>query len=87
MAQANLIYQPKPEYPALAKAARIQGVVLLNATIGKDGTIQDLRVITGHALLNQAALDAVRQWKYKPQTLNGQPIEVITTITVNFTMN
>ena len=55
VAQANLISSPKPEYPALARAARVQGVVLLNATIGKDGTIKDLKVISGHPLLNEAA--------------------------------
>jgi protein TonB len=64
----------------------VQGVVLLQATISKQGTIQDLRVISGHQLLQQAAVDAVKTWRYKPQLLNGEPIEVITTITVNFTM-
>jgi protein TonB len=85
VAQANLITQVKPQYPSLARAARVQGVVLLNATISKEGTIKDLRVISGHPLLNEAAMEAVRQWRYKPQLLNKQPIEVITTITVNFT--
>jgi protein TonB len=85
VAQANLISAPKPQYPQLARSARVQGVVLLQATISKEGTIQDLRVISGHPLLNEAALEAVRQWRYKPQMLNNQPIEVITTITVNFT--
>ncbi len=85
VAQANLISSPKPQYPALARAARVQGVVLLNATISKEGTIKDLKVISGHPLLNEAAMEAVRQWRYKPQMLNQQPIEVITTITVNFT--
>jgi protein TonB len=63
----------------------VQGVVLLQATISKQGAIQDLRVISGHQLLNEAAIEAVKQWRYKPQLLNGEPIEVITTITVNFT--
>jgi len=79
-----LISAPKPQYPPLARAARVTGVVLLQATISKQGTIEDLKVITGHPLLNEAAMEAVRQWRYKPQLLNGQPIEVITTITVNF---
>jgi protein TonB len=57
---------------------------LLQATISKAGTIEDLKVISGHPLLNDAAIEAVKQWRYKPQLLNGQPIEVITTITVNF---
>jgi protein TonB len=84
VAQANLISSPKPTYPPLARAARVTGVVLLQATISKQGTIEDLKVITGHPLLNDAAIEAVKQWRYKPQQLNGQPIEVITTITVNF---
>jgi protein TonB len=68
----------------LARAARVQDVVILQATISKEGTIQNLTVVRGHPLLNEAAIEAVRQWRYKPQKLNGQPIEVITTITVNF---
>jgi protein TonB len=84
VAQANLIHQPKPVYPPLARAARVQDYVMLQATISREGTIQDLKVLRGHPLLNEAAIEAVKQWRYKPQTLNGQPIEVITTITVNF---
>jgi protein TonB len=68
----------------LAKQARIQGVVLLEAVISKDGAIDNLRVISGHPLLTQAAIDAVKQWRYKPTLLNGEPVEVVTTITVNF---
>jgi protein TonB len=71
-------------YPPLAKQARIQGVVLLEAVISKDGAIDNLRVISGHPLLTQAAIDAVKQWRYKPTLLNGEPVEVVTTITVNF---
>lgn len=71
-------------YPPLAKQARIQGVVVLEAVIGKDGKIQNLRVITGHPLLIKAAQDAVSQWEYKPTMLNGEPVEVVTTVTVNF---
>ena len=84
---ANLIRGPKPTYPPLAKQARIQGVVKLNAVIGKDGTIQNLTVVSGHPLLVQAALEAVKQWLYKPTLLNGEPVEVITTIDVNFTLS
>jgi len=73
-------------YPPLARSARVTGVVLLQATISTEGTIKDLRVISGHTLLQEAAIEAVKQWRYKPQLLNGQPIEVITTITVNFIM-
>jgi len=85
--QANLIRGPKPTYPPLAKQARIQGVVKLNAVIGKDGTIQDLKAASGHPLLVPAALEAVRQWLYKPTLLNGEPVEVVTVIDVNFTLS
>jgi protein TonB len=85
--QAMLIRQPKPVYPPLAKQARIQGVVRLNAIIGKDGTIQNLQVASGHPLLVPSALDAVKQWVYKPTLLNGEPVEVITQIDVNFTLS
>ena len=81
---ARLIYQPKPEYPQLAKITRTEGPVEFEAIIGKDGTIQELRVLRGHPLLVKAALEAVRQWRYQPTLLNGEPIEVVTEITVNF---
>jgi TonB family protein len=84
--QTKLVSLPPPVYPPLAKQARIQGVVKLNATIAKDGTVQHLEVISGHPLLIQAALDAVRQWVYQPTLLNGQPVEVQTDIDVNFTL-
>jgi protein TonB len=83
---ARLIFQPKPEYPQLAKMARIQGVVRLEAIISKDGTIQDLKVVSGHPLLVKAALEAVQRWRYQPTLLNGEPVEVITEIDVNFTL-
>jgi TonB family protein len=86
VAQANLISSAPPVYPQQARDARVQGVVLLQVTIGREGMVQDIRVISGHPLLNDAAIDAVRQWRYRPQMLSGQPIEVVTTITVNFTM-
>jgi len=76
----------EPVYPPLARNARVQGQVVLTAIISKDGTIQDVRVLGGHPLLVQAALDAVRQWRYKPYLLNGEPVEVETTVTVNFTL-
>ncbi len=84
--QAKLIYKPSPEYPPLAKMARIQGTVRLEAIISKDGTIQDLKVLSGHPLLVKSALDAVKQWRYQPTLLNGEPVEVITEIDVNFTL-
>jgi protein TonB len=84
---ANLINQVRPIYPPLAKQARISGVVELSAVIGKDGRVQDLKVIKGHPLLVQAALDAVKNWVYRPTLLNGEPVEVSTTIDVNFTLS
>jgi periplasmic protein TonB len=84
---AKVIRAPKPAYPPLARQARIQGVVHLNAVIGKDGTIQDLKAAGGHPLLVPAALEAVRQWVYKPTLLNDEPVEVVTVIDVNFTIS
>lgn len=83
---ASIINQTRPLYPPLARQARIQGSVVLHAIIDKDGRVAQLEVISGHPLLVQAALDAVKQWRYKPTTLNGDPVEVDTTITVTFTM-
>jgi protein TonB len=85
--QANLTRRVTPLYPADAKEARIQGVVHLSATIGKDGSITSLEVLSGHPLLVPAALEAVKQWEYKPTLLNGNPVEVITTIDVSFTLS
>jgi periplasmic protein TonB len=83
---AKLIIQVKPEYPPPAKMARIQGVVRLEAVISKDGTIQNLKVLTGHPLLVKAAIDAVARWRYQPTLPNGDPVEVITEIDVNFAL-
>jgi periplasmic protein TonB len=83
----KLISQVRPIYPADAKEQRIQGKVSLLAIIGKDGTIQNLTVAQGHPLLVPAALEAVKQWIYKPTLLNGEPVEVVTTIDVNFTLS
>jgi periplasmic protein TonB len=83
---ALLIRKVVPEYPALAKSARISGVVRLIGTIAKDGTIQNLRLVSGHPLLAHAAMEAVRQWVFKPTFLNGQPVEVIAPIEVHFTL-
>jgi protein TonB len=82
----NLLDKVTPQYPAIAKAARIQGTVVLQATISKAGTIQNLRVISGPLMLQQAALDAVRSWRYKPYLLNGEPVEVETTVNVVFNL-
>lgn len=81
-----LIRKINPTYPPLAKQARISGAVVLQAEISKDGSIQNLHVISGHPMLVPSALEAVKQWKYKPYILNGEPVEVETTITVNFTL-
>jgi len=85
--QANLIRKVTPVYPPLAKQARIQGVVHFQAIIGKDGTIQNLQLISGHPLLVESARQAVSQWQYKPTLLNGEPVEVVTQIDVNFTLS
>jgi len=85
--QGLLIRKVQPTYPPLARQARIQGQVLLQAEISKDGTIQNLRLISGHPMLTSAAIEAVKQWRYKPYILNGEPVEVETQITVNFTLS
>jgi len=85
--QGLLIRKVQPTYPPLARQARIQGAVLLQAEISKDGTIQNLRLISGHPMLTSAAIEAVKQWRYKPYILNGEPVEVETQITVNFTLS
>jgi TonB family protein len=84
IANANLISSVKPTYPPSAREARVQGVVLLQVMIDKTGSVSDVRVISGHPLLNEAAVSAVRQWRYRPSLFNGQPVDVITTVTVNF---
>src|SRR5579862_509075 len=81
-----LVHRVEPPYPALARSARISGSVVLKAIISKEGTIEDLTLVSGHPMLVPAAIDAVRQWRYRPYLLNGQPVEVQTTITVIFTL-
>jgi TonB family protein len=84
---ANLIYQVRPVYPPLAKQARIQGTVKFNALIGADGFVKNLQAVSGHPMLVQAALEAVKDWVYKPTLLNGNPVDVTTVIDVNFTLS
>ncbi len=84
---AKAIFKPSPEYPPLAKMARIQGTVRLAAVISRDGTIQDLKMLSGHPLLVQSAMAAVQRWRYQPTLLNGEPVEVETEIDVNFTLS
>jgi periplasmic protein TonB len=81
-----LIRKVPPTYPPLARQARIQGVVILQAQISKEGNIQNLQLISGHPMLAPAAIEAVKQWKYKPYLLNGEPVEVDTQVQVNFTL-
>ena len=82
-----VVYRIEPTYPPLARQARIQGVVVLTAMIDRDGNIQNLQLVSGHPMLAPAAIDAVKHWRYKPFLLNGQPVEVETTVTVNFRMH
>ena len=84
---ARLVNQPRPVYPPLARQARIQGTVRFNAIIGKDGKIENLTLVSGHPLLVPSATEAVKQWVYKPTMLNGEPVEVVTQIDVNFTLS
>lgn len=86
MLQGSLIHRVEPIYPPLARAARVQGPVILEAIISKDGTMQNLRLISGHPLLVKAAIEAVSQWRYRPYILNNDAIEVETQITVNFVL-
>ncbi len=85
--QRKLIHQEPPVYPPLAKQARIQGTVRFTATIAKDGTVKDLQLVSGHPLLVPAAREAVRKWQYEETLLNGQPVEIVTQVDVNFTLS
>jgi len=84
---ALLVNKVQPVYPPLARQTRISGTVRLHAIISKSGSVESLEVISGHPLLVRAAMDAVQQWKYKPTLLNGEPVEVDTTIDVIFSLN
>jgi protein TonB len=86
MSEGDLVKKVLPAYPPLARSARIQGTVVLQAMISKQGTIENLRLSSGHPLLAPAAIEAVRQWRYRPYILNGEPVEVDTQITVNFSL-
>jgi len=87
VAEANLVHDVTPQYPPEAGRERIEGTVVLLAVIGKDGGVRDVRVESGLPLLAQAAIDAVKQWRYKPYLLNGEPVEVDSHITINFTLS
>ena len=84
---ARLLHRVEPVYPPLARQTRISGTVELTGVIATDGRVRELRVVSGHPFLAAAALEAVRQWVYEPTLLNGEPVEVIAPITVNFRLN
>jgi periplasmic protein TonB len=86
MMEGNLIRRVQPQYPPLAVQTHTQGSVVLSAVISRAGTIENLQVLSGHPMLVKAAIDAVRQWRYRPYVLNGDPVEVDTQVTVNFTL-
>ena len=86
MMQGNLIRRVEPLYPSVAKIAGVQGTVLIKALISADGRIEQARIISGSPLLSPAALEAIKQWRYRPYILNGGAIEVETEITVNFVL-
>lgn len=87
MLEGSLIRRVQPQYPIPARNARIEGAVQLAAVISKEGTIENLQALSGHPMLIGAAIDAVRQWRYRPYVLNGEPVEVETRITVNFVLS
>jgi protein TonB len=84
--QGLAVSKVPPQYPADAKEQHIQGVVLLEAVIGKEGNVESIQLITGHPKLAPAAIEAVKQWKYRPYLLSGAPVEVETQVQVNFTL-
>jgi len=86
IAQSLLVTKIVPAYPPLARQARVQGEVVLDVDISKDGTIEGLRTQAGHPMLIPAAIDAVKHWRYKPYVLNGEPVPVQTQVTVNFSL-
>jgi len=85
--EGNLVRRVEPQYPMIAKQLHIQGVVILKAVISREGRIEQAETVQGQDLLSRAALEAVRQWKYRPYYLNGEPVDVETQITVNFVLD
>ena len=83
---AKLAEQPAPVYPPLALEARIQGIVRFNIVVGREGAVQQMTVVSGHPLLVPSASEALRRWRYQPTLLNGEPVEVVTMVDVNFTL-
>ncbi|RPJ55315.1 MAG: energy transducer TonB [Acidobacteria bacterium] len=84
---SRLIYRVEPVYPPLAMKARVEGVVMLQVTVNEMGVVESVEVASGHPLLVKAAVDAVSQWRYKPTILNGEPVPVKATVTVNFNLH
>jgi TonB family protein len=84
--QSLIIKKVAPVYPPLARQARIQGVVVMKVQISKTGDVENIQLFSGHPILAPCAIEAVKQWKYKPYLLNGEPVEVETNVTVNFTL-
>ena len=84
--ESKLIKKIEPVYPELAKRARVQGVVILQVTVDEEGSVSEIRVLRGHPLLDDEAVRAVKQWKYSPTLLNGEPVPVIATVTVIFNL-
>ena len=87
MMEGNLVHRVQPLYPPLARQVHIQGQVILRAVISRNGMIENLQVLSGHPMLAQAAIDAVKQWRYRPYSLNGEPVEVETQVTVTFVLS
>lgn len=87
MMEGNLVHRVQPEYPVLARQVRVQGTVVLRAIISREGAIEKVQVLSGHPMLVQAAIEAVRQWRYRPYVLNGEPVEVETEVTVKFILS
>ena len=83
---SRLIHRVEPEYPELARRARVSGRVIMQVIVSEGGAVEEVKIIRGHPLLNEAALRAVRQWRYSPYFLNGEPIPVTATVTVNFVL-
>jgi protein TonB len=81
------VHHVAPEYPAIARSARVSGIVILEAVLGEDGAVRDVRVLRSVPLLDSAAVDAVRQWRFTPTLLNGEPVPVVMTVTVAFNLN
>ena len=83
---SNLIHTVEPEYPPVARQARIQGTVRIDIVVGKDGSVEQMSIVNGHPVLIPAAMEAVKHYKYRPTNLNGQPTPVQTTVDVTFTL-